>query len=164
MPNPTDSVWPNTTHAPVHQAVYHDGRSYLIQSEISTRILDGILAGMVICALVAMTCMRTKRTLPKNPNSIAAVASLLQNSRMLGPKYIPKGSEWCNDKELQKRGVFTIQRFSMGWWDAESEPSSTHQSDDSRSSTEKVPSQQKQFRIDFDAQDEKPDSHGATPP
>ncbi|KAJ6132458.1 hypothetical protein N7471_007673 [Penicillium samsonianum] len=27
VPNPTDSVWPNTTHAPVHQAIYHDGRS-----------------------------------------------------------------------------------------------------------------------------------------
>lgn len=165
VPNPTDSVWPNTTHVPVHQATYHDSRMYLIQSEISTRILDGILAAMVICAVVAITFMQTKRTLPKNPCSIAAVASLLQGSKMLTSESIPKGSEWCSDKVLAERGVFANQKFSMGWWDAENELSSTsensrheasdYQSDDSQTSTGKDASQPKKFRIDFDVDDEK---------
>lgn len=161
-PNPTDAVWPNTTHAPVYQALYHDGRSYLIQSAISTRILDGILAGMILCALIAMVFMKTKRTLPKNPNSIAAVASMLQGSKMVETKYVQKRSEWCSDKELRRRGVFTTQRFSMGWWNMESKPPSTHPSDESRSNELEAQVRQKQFKIDFNMDEEIPDYRSPT--
>ena len=91
----------------------YQNRLYLVQSPISTRILEGVLAAMVVCGVIAVTLMEKRQVLPKNPSSIAAVASLLAESEML--KTIPKGSEWADDKELKKQGVFA-GTFSMGWW------------------------------------------------
>jgi len=61
-----------------------------------------------------MLTSNSKHVLPKNPCSIAAVASLLAGSEIL--ELIPLGSEWCDDKELRRRGVFDGYLFSMGWW------------------------------------------------
>ncbi|EEP75351.1 predicted protein [Uncinocarpus reesii 1704] len=68
---------------------------YLVQSSVSTRLLDAFLLCMVILAVTSTLLMTTKNILPKNPSSIAAVASLLAGSRMLGdPQVIPRGAEW----------------------------------------------------------------------
>lgn len=91
----------------------YQNRLYLVQSPISTRILEGVLAAMVVCGVISVTLMEKRQVLPKNPSSIAAVASLLAESEML--KTIPKGSEWADDKELKKKAVFA-GTFSMGWW------------------------------------------------
>jgi hypothetical protein len=50
--------------APIYTENFHDGRKYLVQSEISTRILDGMLGSMVICALMTLYVTRTKRIIP----------------------------------------------------------------------------------------------------
>ncbi|KAK2811955.1 hypothetical protein FQN50_001662 [Emmonsiellopsis sp. PD_5] len=90
---------------------------YLIQSHLSTRLPDAFLASMILLAITSMLLMNTKNVLPKNPCSIAAVASLLAGSRILGdPGIIPRGAEWWGDRELAGRGVFVEWRFSMGWW------------------------------------------------
>ncbi|KAE8360253.1 hypothetical protein BDV27DRAFT_161825 [Aspergillus caelatus] len=87
----------------------------VIQSPISTRIIEGVLAVMVICGLVAVTYMDKRCILPKNPTSIAASASLLAGSELV-EKLIPPGSEWCDDRELKKRGIFDDNVYSMRWW------------------------------------------------
>lgn len=115
--DPLNTTWfvePATSHAPIYEGVFHDGRKYLVQSEISTRILDGVLAGMVICALAVLCVMRTKEVLPKSPCSIASVASLVAESRLLE---LLRGTEY-SDAELRKRGLFE-GAFSMGWWEVE---------------------------------------------
>ncbi|KAK2773061.1 hypothetical protein FQN53_004289 [Emmonsiellopsis sp. PD_33] len=90
---------------------------YLVQGRLSTRLLDTFLGSMILLAITSMLLMNTKNVLPKNPCSIAAVASLLAGSRILGdPQIIPRGAEWWDDKELARRGVFVGWRFSMGWW------------------------------------------------
>jgi hypothetical protein len=114
--NTTYFVEPATMEAPIYTGILHDGRKYLVQNEISTRILDGVLGSMVLCALIALFVMRTKRVLPKSPTSIASVASFLYGSRILRSA-IPSGSEWCSDEELKKRRVFEGSSFSMGWWE-----------------------------------------------
>lgn len=108
------AVLPMSTTPPVYEGVFHDGRRYLVQSEISTRILDGILAGMVLCALISLGLMQTKKVLPKNPCSIAAVASFLDGARMLRTDVIPREAQWCGDEGL--RSIFEGRRFTMGWW------------------------------------------------
>lgn len=121
--DPLNTTWfvhPITSHAPVYEGVFHDGRKYFMQSEISTRILDGLLGGMVVCALVALCTMRTKGVLPKSPCSIASVASFVVGSKFLGAL---RGAEWCNDAELRERGLFE-RLFSMGWWKVEREVTS----------------------------------------
>ncbi|KAF7171126.1 hypothetical protein CNMCM6106_005613 [Aspergillus hiratsukae] len=108
------AVLPMSTTPPVYEGVFHDGRRYLVQSEISTRILDAILGGMVLCALISLGLMQTKQILPKNPSSIAAVASFLDGARMLRSDVIPPEAQWCGDEKLRK--VFEGRRFTMGWW------------------------------------------------
>lgn len=108
-PPPSPSSFPTTrtTH-----------RIRLVQSAVSTRIIEGVLAAMLLCAVVAITLMDTRRVLPKNPCSIAAVASLLAGSSLLREDVIPVGSEWCNDWQLKRRGVFEGRAFTMGWWES----------------------------------------------
>lgn len=91
-------------------------RVRLVQSAISTRILEVILATMLVCAIVTFFAIDTRRTLPKNPCSIGAVISLLAGSEIMSESVIPRGSEWCDDKELERRGVFEGWLFSLGWW------------------------------------------------
>ena len=106
------------TSLPTFNATIIDpNRMRLVQNAIATRILQSLLAGMVVCAVIAFLTMHTRRVLPQNPCNIAAVASLLAGSEMLSENIIPPGSEWCSDKELLKRGVFEGWLFSLGWWD-----------------------------------------------
>ncbi|CAG7930768.1 unnamed protein product [Penicillium olsonii] len=119
--NKTHFVEPATMKAPTYTGVFQDGRKYLVQNEISTRILDGVLGGMVVCALIALCAIQTKRVLPKSPTSIASVASFLYGSRLLG-SVIPRGAEWDSDAILKKRGIFEGS-FSMGWWEVDRQTS-----------------------------------------
>ncbi|KAF2496882.1 hypothetical protein BU16DRAFT_607587 [Lophium mytilinum] len=90
-------------------------RSRLLQSAISTRILEGLLSLIALCIAVSFWSMRVREVLPKNPCSIAAAASLVAGSDML--KRIPRGAEWCDDKQLRENGVLEGVLLSMGWWD-----------------------------------------------
>lgn len=115
---PSDAETIPNPPARTHSADLYHSRLYLVQSAISTRILEAVLAAMVVCGAVAVTFMDKRQVLPKDPGSIAAVASLLAGSEML--EAIPKGSEWCDDKKLEKQPVFSEHTFSMGWWSHES--------------------------------------------
>lgn len=86
----------------------------LKQSPISTRILEGLLAAMFVCAALTFALLDTRRVLPKNPCSIGAVGSLLVGSSLLAS--IPEGAEWMSDKQLRQKGVFEGMTFSLGWW------------------------------------------------
>ncbi|RDL41748.1 uncharacterized protein BP5553_01727 [Venustampulla echinocandica] len=84
-------------------------RIILRQSPISTRILDVLLIIMAICAALTYWFLDTTKTLPKNPSSIGAVASLLAGSEML--RMIPEGAEWGRDYRM-----FDGWFFGLGWW------------------------------------------------
>lgn len=84
------------------------------QNMTATRVLQAIFATMVICAMSSMLFVDTHKVMPKNPYSIAAVASLLAGSRIL--EAMPPGSEWWSDKELKQLGMFEAMKFRMGWW------------------------------------------------
>lgn len=115
------------TNAPaqVLNGTYSSPSRYrLVQSRISTSILDGLLAALFICGIVTyadlwMATGGTRRVLPKNPMSIGAVLSLLAGAEMLSEKVIPLGTEWLSDKEMRARGVFDGYVFSLGWWGLE---------------------------------------------
>ncbi|KAE8374693.1 hypothetical protein BDV26DRAFT_295753 [Aspergillus bertholletiae] len=92
-------------------------RVRLKQSAVSTRILEGFLAAMALCIMVAFYLVRRREVIPVNPCSIAGAATLLAGSEMLKPDVIPPESEWCNDDELVKRGVFHGLLFGLGWWE-----------------------------------------------
>ncbi|EFR01280.1 hypothetical protein MGYG_04285 [Nannizzia gypsea CBS 118893] len=113
------------------------------QNMISTRILQAILATMMLCGAISIFLINTREVLPKNPLSIAAAASLLADSRILGSSttsnherskgMIPPGSEWCNDEQLKERGVFHEQTFTLKWWDVKESNDNTNNISDSES-------------------------------
>lgn len=117
FPESLNSSWfvhPAKSQAPVFKGTFHDGRDYLVQNGISTRILDGLLGGMVICALIALFSMRTDKVLPKSPCSIASVVNFVAGSTFL---------ETMRDADLRKD--LPQQRFLMGWWTVDRVVSST---------------------------------------
>ncbi len=60
--------------------------------------------------------MDTRKVLPKNPCSIAAMASLLADSDMLWSDVISPQSEWLSGEDLSKEWVSQGLLFSLGWW------------------------------------------------
>lgn len=94
------------------------GHDRLQQSVISTRILQGLLAAMILCAILTILFTpKIVRTVPNNPYTIASVWSLLAGSRMLEEDVILPRAEWCGDKQLKEIGVFEGRTFTLGWWD-----------------------------------------------
>ncbi|GFN19432.1 hypothetical protein AtubIFM55763_005820 [Aspergillus tubingensis] len=91
-------------------------RTRLTQSAISTRILEAFLAAMVVSTLVASYFMQTKEVLPFNPCSIAGAGALIAGSDVLKSDALPAGSEWCNDRDMLRRGYFSGLVFGLGWW------------------------------------------------
>ncbi|KAL2075132.1 hypothetical protein VTL71DRAFT_74 [Oculimacula yallundae] len=91
-------------------------RQRLIQSTIPTRILQVSLAIVLICMVLAFHATRRfSKVLRESPTCIAAVASLLAESRILDQ--IPEGAEWLSDDELQKLDIFNDpQGFSLKYW------------------------------------------------
>lgn len=90
-------------------------RMRLKQSAISTRILEGLLAAMVVCVVTAFFLLDTRKLLPHNPCSIGAMAVLLTESEIL--KTIPEGAEWYGRKEIAKKRIFSDYLWSLGWFE-----------------------------------------------
>jgi hypothetical protein len=103
----------DTTHA--NAIVYDKNWQRIFQSAISTRILQGLLLAMWLCAFSIFWQFDTKTLLPKNPCSIAAQASLLADSKFLD--LIPEGAQHATLRELTELTPFKDHLFSMGWWD-----------------------------------------------
>jgi hypothetical protein len=89
----------------------------LVQSRVSTLVLQALLAAMWLCTAIALYLFDVKNLIPKNPCSIAAQASLLADSKFLD--MIPAGAENATAEELMKMTPFVDHQFSMGWWDDE---------------------------------------------
>ncbi|KAF2124960.1 hypothetical protein P153DRAFT_117017 [Dothidotthia symphoricarpi CBS 119687] len=85
----------------------------LKQSLISTRILQGLLIGMTVCALISLFTLKMSQVLPKNPCSIAAQASLVAGSKMMAD--LPAEAQHMKDKEFN--ALFEGARYRMGWSD-----------------------------------------------
>ena len=81
----------------------------LKQSEVSTRILQGLLAALSLCAIITLLLTDTHAVLPNNPCSIAAVAGLLAGSEMLD---VMASKENESDEQHKWEGYF----FSLGLW------------------------------------------------
>lgn len=118
---PSTALSNDTTSLAINGTLRSMGRTRLQQSLTSTRILDGLLAAMIICVALSFLLMSTDKILPLNPCSIAARASLLAGSQMLNPKsgLLPPGSEWCDDRYLRARFAHEGKTFSLRWWEAD---------------------------------------------
>ena len=94
-------------------------RSRLVQSELSTRLLQAILGALLLCVGVVYLTVDMRKVIPKAPGTIAAVLSLMADSRFLDEKegLIPPGAELMSDAEWEREGIWKGKLFRMGWWD-----------------------------------------------
>jgi hypothetical protein len=92
----------------------------LHQNVIITRVIEALLAAMFFCLCISSLVGDTRHILPNNPCSIAVMSSLIADSEFVKQDIVHEGSEWCNDKELGKRGIFEGYLFSLGMWDKKS--------------------------------------------
>ena len=107
----------NQTDVPNNlNGTYEDlSRTRLIQSALSTRILESLLGILLLCAVVIFLFINMRKVLPKQPGSIAAAASLLADNRLLYD--IPLGAECMTDRQWEEEGVWDGTEYRMGWWD-----------------------------------------------
>ena len=85
------------------QGFYDDPetRFRISQNSLSKWILQGVLAAMVICGVLAYWLTDMRHTLPHEPCSIAGRASLVAGSSVVG----------MTEQELERK------RLKLGWWD-----------------------------------------------
>ncbi|KAB8224876.1 hypothetical protein BDV33DRAFT_199160 [Aspergillus novoparasiticus] len=88
-----------------------NSRLRLIQDPTSTRILDALLASILILGVLGSVLVNTDHILPKVPSSIAAVASLLADSNFL--EWYQSAGEDPNDTS-RGRKFFAGLRFVLG--------------------------------------------------
>lgn len=92
-------------------------RQRLVQNRLSTSILEGLLAVIWLCTVVAILLSRTKNLLPENPCSIAAQARLFADSQLLS--LIPGDIGHLTNKQLARETPFVDHMFSLGWWEVD---------------------------------------------
>lgn len=86
----------------------------LVQSQVSTRVLQGLLGVILLLLLISFSTMNVKKVLPKNPNSIAAVASLLAGSKLID--VVALAPQDLSDEALIKTAALDKWTYSLGWW------------------------------------------------
>ncbi|KAF2674684.1 hypothetical protein BT63DRAFT_17592 [Microthyrium microscopicum] len=88
----------------------------LTQDTTITRVLEVMIAIMIILTGASFAFMDGRKLVPNNPCSIAGMASLIADSELVKSELVPPGSEWLSDRELRRQGVFEGYMFSMGMW------------------------------------------------
>lgn len=85
--------------------------SRLKQSQLQTYVLTGLLVVILVLACLSMRTI-SPVTLPKDPGSIAAQASLLADSTIWWR--MPEGAEFLDDEDLARR--LRRKYFKLGWF------------------------------------------------
>jgi len=100
---------------PIEGVVLVRGQKRLVQNGGPTGALIGVLGALLVLYVVAGR-MVERRVVPKDPLSIAAMASLLADSNIY--RYLPEGAEGMASQELGE--AFRGKELRMGWFrDAE---------------------------------------------
>lgn len=99
--------------ATANGTIINANRERLVQSEMSTRILQSLLGIMLICMAMTFLCFDSDKLVTKCPCSIAAQASFLADSEWLG--MVPLEAEGLSDRELLRSEAFHGLCFSIGW-------------------------------------------------
>jgi len=80
------------------------GQGRLVQSEISTRLLEALLLALAVCAAISFWLMGDGKVVPVDPGSIAARMALLAGSEL-----VAKVRDWG-------REGLAGRRISLRWW------------------------------------------------
>lgn len=101
-------------HSLLYGNVTTSNRLRVVQDIPSTRILEGLLGFILALGILGSVLLNTDHVLPKNPCSIAAVSSLLADSRFL--EEFLEGLWEPGDEKLKQ--TFSNHTFHLGWWES----------------------------------------------
>jgi hypothetical protein len=82
-------------------------------SKLALQIMLGV---MTVLGALAFWLVDFRRTLPRDPCSIASTMALFVDSKLCSREHIPAGAEWMSAGELNH--LWRGQKFSLGWWNA----------------------------------------------
>ncbi|KAF7521814.1 hypothetical protein PCG10_007911 [Penicillium crustosum] len=99
-------------HAPLPGNITMSNRLRLSPDAASTRVLEALLGSILILGIVGSILMNTDHILPKNPSSIATVASLLADSNILARYETVMGD--LNELSIG-RAFFSRRHFFLGF-------------------------------------------------
>lgn len=102
----------DSVHVSYPGKIYSGTRLRLVQDPVSTRILEGLLALVLILGVLGSILINTDHVLPKSPSSIAAVASLLADSNILAWYESAAEGRIADDSVWRKK--FDQHRFFIG--------------------------------------------------
>ncbi|EOO03891.1 hypothetical protein UCRPA7_665 [Phaeoacremonium minimum UCRPA7] len=91
-------------------------RRRVVQDLVTTRILQSLLAAMVLFTIIGWIAFPKPNILPRPPTSIASVAALLVDGNVFG--FLGRGAEWQTADEVQavfKDGLHVTAGFKLGW-------------------------------------------------
>ncbi|KAF3940892.1 hypothetical protein ABW19_dt0200430 [Dactylella cylindrospora] len=86
----------------------------LVQSEPSTRLLQVLLAFIMVMTIVVYFGVKARELLPRESNSIATIGGYLAGSDVL--RLVPEGAEWKSDGR-GNGDWFKGYMFGFGWWE-----------------------------------------------
>ncbi|KAK5658290.1 hypothetical protein OQA88_2265 [Cercophora sp. LCS_1] len=88
----------------------------VVQDMVSTRVLQALLAAVLVASGAAWLALPKGNLLPRMPTSIASVAGFLADGNMFG--LMGRGAEWQGVAELLKYfrdGLHVTMGFRLGW-------------------------------------------------
>ncbi|KAF7588257.1 hypothetical protein BBP40_005943 [Aspergillus hancockii] len=93
----------------------------LKQTAISSRILEVLLAAMLVSCAMAFYFIRSRDLLPLNPCSIASAAQYLAPSQLVGERLMPSGAKLQRKSDLLGDSRLAGLMLSQGWWSYDGE-------------------------------------------
>ena len=97
-------------------AVVTSDQYRVVQSIVATRILEAVLACMLLCCIAVYLLLNTKELLPQNPCSIGAAASYVAGSRLCDGDMLVGGMSLSVHPGRHGYKVLEGSEFGFGWY------------------------------------------------
>lgn len=105
----------NTYGQPANGTVTDRTRLRLVQNEVSTRILQGLLGVMALCLVAESIMVRGGRVIPRDPGSIASRMAYFADGNLW--QHVPVGADRWTDEEIIKWGRENSEAgLLLDWW------------------------------------------------
>lgn len=103
---------------PATGTVTDGSRLRLIQNEVSTRVLQGLLGAMVLCLVAETIMVRGGRVIPRDPGSIASRMAYFAGGELW--RHVPVGADRWSDEEIIKWGRENCKGgLLLDWWESD---------------------------------------------
>lgn len=108
---------------PATGTVTDRSRLRLVQNEVSTRVLQGLLGVMALCLVAETIMVRGGRVIPRDPGSIASKMAYFAGGELW--QHVPVGADRWSDEEIVKWGRENCNGgLLLDWWGGDEQEAS----------------------------------------